>query len=305
MLEVAPNTKEVRGGGTILDALRAMRVYQWSKNFLVFAPVFLSHTIFQGPRFLHAAEAFLAFSTAASALYIVNDLLDLEADRQHPRKRFRPFAQGRLGIGQGKLMAAILFFLAAAISLLMPLQAGMGIALYVFTGLFYSFYLKRLLFVDVITLAGLYTLRLLVGGLATAVTISPWTLAFSIFVFTSLAICKRLSELRACDLQQNPLLPARAYSQNDLVSLTSLSSSSGYAAVVVLALYFNSPEVMVLYQHPRVMWLLLPLLTYWISRAIVIANRGEMHHDPIVFAFGDLASWVAGLLTLAIVVGAL
>jgi 4-hydroxybenzoate polyprenyltransferase len=289
----------------VADLVRAMRLYQWSKNLLIFTPIFLSHTIFRMPKLLLAGEAFLAFSTAASATYVVNDLLDLESDRQHPRKRYRPFAAEKLSVTQGIVLAVVLFSIAAALSLTLPPLAKLVIALYVVTSLSYSSYLKKLLFLDVITLAGLYTLRLLLGGVATAVVISPWTLAFSIFMFTSLAICKRLSELRAGDLQEDRRLPGRAYSQTDLASLTALASSSGYVAVLVLALYLNSPEVAVLYRRPQVMWLLLPVLAYWISRTIMLANRGEMHDDPIVFAFGDPASRVVGLATLAVVVGSL
>ena len=296
-------TKEFHSSGSFADVLRAMRLYQWAKNLLVFLPIFLSHTIFQVPKLLLAAEAFLGFSMAASAIYIVNDLLDLDSDRQHPRKRFRPFAAARLSVVEGIVLAAVLFTLAGACTLFMPPLAKAVIAVYVVTSLSYSSYLKRMLFLDVITLAGLYTLRMLMGSVATAVVISPWTLAFSIFMFTSLAICKRLSELRAGGVPDDRRLPGRAYSPTDLASLTSLASSSGYVAVLVLALYLNSPEVMVLYRHPKVMWLLLPILAYWISRAIMIANRGDMHDDPIVFAFGDAASRVVGLGALAVVIG--
>jgi 4-hydroxybenzoate polyprenyltransferase len=296
-------TREFHSGGSFADIPRAMRLYQWAKNLLIFVPVFLSHTLFQVSKLLLAGEAFLAFSMAASGIYIVNDLLDLDADRQHPRKRNRPFAAARLSVMQGIALAAILLSIAAALTLRMPPLSRLVVALYVITSLSYSSYLKRMLFLDVITLAGLYTLRMLMGGVTTAVVISPWTLAFSIFMFTSLAICKRLSELRAGAVQEDRRLPGRAYSPADLASLTSLASSSGYVAVLVLALYLNSPEVVVLYRHPKVMWLLLPVLTYWISRAIMIANRGAMHDDPIVFAFGDPASRVVGLTALAVVIG--
>jgi 4-hydroxybenzoate polyprenyltransferase/phosphoserine phosphatase len=298
-------TKEFHGGGSFGDVVRAMRPHQWSKNLLIFAPVFLSHTIFRLPKLLLAGEAFLSFSVAASAIYIVNDLLDLDADRQHPRKRYRPFAAASLSVMQGIVLAAVLFSISAALSLTLPLLARLVVALYVVTSMSYTTYLKKMLFLDVITLAGLYTLRMLAGGVATSVVISPWTLAFSIFMFTSLAICKRLSELRAGGVPDDHRLPGRAYTPVDLSSLTSLASSSGYVAVLILALYLNSPEVAVLYRHPQVMWLLLPILTYWISRAIMIANRGEMHDDPIVFAFGDGASRVVGLAALGVVIGSL
>jgi len=174
-------------------------------------------------------------------------------------------------------------------------------ALYVATSLLYGLYAKTHLFLDVITLAGLYSLRLLFGGDVAGVVISPWTLGFSIFFFTSLACCKRLAELRTANADAGQPLPGRAYFQSDVLSMTSLASSSGYAAVLVMALYLNSPDFAVLYRRPRLMWALVPLVAYWISRTIMVTNRGEMRDDPIVFAFGDRASQVVGLAALAVI----
>jgi len=300
-----PITKEFRGRGKFGAFIRAMRIYQWSKNLLIFAPLFLSHTILHAHKLVVTAEAFVAFSAAASAIYVINDLLDLESDRQHLRKRHRPFAAGTISIMEGMTLAVMLLIISLGISVRMPPQAGLLMVLYLLASLAYSVFVKTQVFLDVIILAGLYTVRLLFGGVVAGIVISAWTLAFSIFFFTSLATCKRLSELRGSGVQNKGPLPGRAYSQTDLLSLTALATSSGYVAVLILALYLNSPEVVVLYRHPKVLWFLVPVLMYWISRTIMIANRGEMHDDPIVFAFGDRSSQVVGLAALAVVAGAI
>lgn len=287
------------------SVFRAMRVYQWSKNILVFVPVFLSHTIIEGPRLVPAIQAFVALCAAASAIYIVNDLLDLEADRAHSTKRHRPLAAGFLSISRGTLLSILLLGVAAAVSSLLPAKAQLTLAAYVGISLLYSARLKRMLFIDITALAALYTLRILYGGAATGIVVSAWALAFSIFMFTSLAICKRLAELRNVDRKAYDLLPGRPYHRADLPVLTSLGSASGYVAVLVLALYINSPEVKKLYRIPGLLWCLCPVLSYWISRMLIIANRGALHEDPILFAFRDRMSQIAAIVTLVIVIASL
>jgi 4-hydroxybenzoate polyprenyltransferase/phosphoserine phosphatase len=301
-----PISREFRGGGGGFRAvLRAMRIYQWVKNILIFAPLFLSHQLLDSGKFASAIQAFAAFCMSASAIYIVNDLLDLGADRQHPRKCYRPFAAGTLTIAQGVILALALLSACALVSLRLPPVCGLFLALYVMASLLYNVYAKAHLFLDVITLSGLYTVRLLIGGAAAGILLSPWTLGFSIFFFTSLASCKRLSEVRAAKSEGDSPLPGRAYFHADVLSLTALASSSGYAATLVMALYLNSPDVVRLYRQPRLMWLLVPLVVYWISRATMIANRGTMHDDPIVFAFRDRASVAVGIAAAAIAVASL
>ena len=286
---------------TFLALLRAIRAHQWTKNLLVFVPLFLSHTLFRGAKILAAAEAFLALSAAASAIYILNDLLDLDTDRKHPRKRHRPFAAGLLDYKTGLLMVAVLLLISAIVASLLPRSAQLLILLYVMAAVLYSLALKQLIFMDIAVLAGLYTLRILLGGASSSTEISPWTLAFAIFLFTSLAICKRLSELRRASVGPDGTLPRRAYSQKDLPLLAALGAASAYASVLVLALYLNSPEVALLYGKAHILWYLCPVLTYWISRILIIANRGDMHDDPIVFAYRDLASYAAAAAVLIIV----
>jgi 4-hydroxybenzoate polyprenyltransferase len=191
------------------------------------------------------------------------------------------------------------------ISLRLAPSTGELIAAYVAVSIVYGVYIKRRLFLDVITLAGRYTLRMLAGGVAGDIIISPWTLGFSIFFFTSLASCKRLSELRAGQPGSDGPLPGRAYLQTDLLSLTALASSSAYAAIVVMALYLKSPDFRKLYSRPNLMWSLVPLAAYWISRIIMLTNRGAMHDDPIVFAFRDRASLVVGVCALAVIVASM
>ena len=298
-------TREFGSGRRFGAAVRALRIYQWSKNLLIFGPLLLSHTVLVKAKLVPTIEAFAAFCAAASAVYVINDLLDLQADREHPRKRHRPFAAGEVSIAHGALLALALLATCFGISLRMPFLAGLLMALYVVTSLMYSFFAKTRLFLDVITLAGLYTVRLLIGGAAAKIVISPWTLGFSIFFFTSLASCKRLSELRAGRAERDGPIPGRAYLQLDLLSLTALACSSGYSAILVMALYLNSPDFVKLYKRPELMWCLVPLLAYWLSRAIMIANRGSMHDDPIVFAVRDRASLVVGLVVSAVVVASL
>ena len=276
--------------------LRCLRLHQWSKNILIFAPVLLAHKILD-PRVMWAAfVAFMAFSLCASALYIVNDLLDLQADRVHPTKRLRPLASGEVSIAGGIGLGIVLLIAAAGFITQLPLAACGLLAGYVASSFLYSLKLKRMLFLDVVTLALLYAVRVLYGGSATAIKISVWTLAFSLFLFTSLATLKRLAELRRVAAVANRAQDYRGYKEVDINQLSSLASAGGYVAVMVLALYINSPEVVLLYRHPQVLWLLCPILIYWISRLALIANRGHLDDDPVAFALKDRATWVVGAL---------
>jgi 4-hydroxybenzoate polyprenyltransferase len=286
--------------------LLAARTYQWSKNLLVFAPLALSHQLFDRKKLALCVLAFLALSVSASATYIANDLLDLETDRKHPRKRTRPFAAGTLRIRTGAFLAALLLVCAGVLALYLPLSAQLLLGAYLILSTLYSVFLKKMLFLDVTVLAGLYTLRVFYGGAATATVISPWTLAFSSFLFTSLAICKRLTEMRHTEPHDaGSDIPGRAYSPTDLPAVASLGSASGYVAVLVLALYLNSPDVVALYRHSPVLWLLCPTLAYWVGRMLIIANRGSMHDDPIIFSFRDRASWAVALISVMTVLAAI
>lgn len=270
--------------------LRAMRLYQWVKNLLVFVPAMLAHRIATPEVLLNAALAFVAFGLCASSVYLVNDLLDLPADRRHKRKRFRPFASGALSAKQGVIAAALLLASAIEVAALVNARFCAVLAAYYAFTWAYSLSLKRKALVDVMTLAGLYTIRIIAGAAATSIAPSFWLLAFSIFLFLSLGIVKRYTELE--DARQAGKLAGRGYSAADLPLLQSLGTAAGYSAIVVMALYVNSPDSQALYRHSKGLWLICPLLLFWVSRVWLLATRGQMTDDPIVFALRDRISLV-------------
>jgi 4-hydroxybenzoate polyprenyltransferase len=278
---------------------QAVRVHQWSKNLLVFVPILLGHRFRDLGAWSSAAILLVAISLCASAAYMLNDLMDLEADRAHPEKRQRPFASGALGLGFGFAGIPLLLASAGGLSWFLPASTRLWLCAYLALTFTYSVFLKERLLVDVFVLAGLYTLRVLAGGSATGIAISPWTLAFSMFLFLSLAMVKRYSELVSAS-GTSDALPRRNYYRSDLNVLSSLGTASGYIAVLVLALYIHSPEVTNLYRHPLWLWVLCPLVAYWISRMWVFANRGAISSDPILFALRDRISYLVGGLSAAL-----
>ncbi len=277
--------------------VRQLRVHQWAKNALVVVPMVAAHRVGE-PRTLAAtAVAVLAFCAAASAIYLLNDLIDLPSDRAHARKRHRPLAAGVIGIPRALAVAAGLVGLAAALTALLPGEFAVWLGLYGATAVAYSLAIKRLLMVDVMCLAGLYTVRILAGGGATGIVISPWLLAFSLFFFLGLALLKRYTELRGvADGPANARLPGRGYHAEDAEMIRSLGPASSYLAVLVICLYINDPASVTLYRHPRWLLLICPLLLYWTSRLWLLAHRGRMHVDPVVFALGDRKSQLTGIL---------
>jgi 4-hydroxybenzoate polyprenyltransferase/phosphoserine phosphatase len=287
-------------GSSWRSYLSAIRLHHWVKNVLIFVPLLLSHKIINITIDLKGLLGFAAFSLAASSLYIVNDLLDIEADRKHPRKRNRTFASGELSIPSGFALILLLASASILLSYWLPWQARYLLAGYAVASLVYSLHLKRYLFVDVVLLASFFTLRVIVGGAATGIEISIWTLAFSMFLFLSLALLKRLMELRMSLAADSSSLARRGYLAEDVPLIASLSSSSGLLAVLVLALYLQSTEVHALYSHAPVLWLVCPLLLYWLGRLAILANRGTLHDDPLVFVITDRASWIVGFLTLGV-----
>jgi 4-hydroxybenzoate polyprenyltransferase len=272
---------------------RALRLHQWAKNVLLFVPVLLAHAL-STSNLLRLALAFLSFSLCASATYIVNDLLDLDADRRHPHKRHRPFAAGDLPPIVGLWMAATSLLIGLSIAWSLPMVFFGWLVGYLALTVAYSLVLKRIELVDVVVLAGLYTLRLLAGGAVNGVVISPWLLIFSLFLFLSLAMVKRFSELQ--NLRASGQVPnnGRGYHLLDIESLRSFGTASGYASVVIFALYISSQEVTALYKHPHRMWLMAPFLLLWISRFWLLASRGELNEDPVLFALSDAASILIG-----------
>lgn len=288
---------------SVLTILKAMRVYQWTKNALVLLPLALSHRIFVFHSLVNGIRAFLAFSLCASALYLANDILDLPNDRKHNRKKHRPLASGRLSVPAALVLIVLL--LAGSAALNPTPSAAWLLGAYVVLTLAYSLYLKRLLLIDVIMLAGFYTLRLLYGGAAEQVTVSIWTLSFSMFMFLSLALIKRISELQSGVSEEGLMRSGRAYLRSDLYQMSALCAASGCVGALVIILYVNSPEVAVLYSRPQFLLGVFPLLIYWQSRMLILANRGAIHDDPIVFSLKDRASRATAVALLLLVAAAI
>lgn len=284
--------------------LRAMRPHQWAKNVLVFLPLLLAHALEDPATLVAALSAFVAFCLCASSVYVLNDLLDLGADRRHPRKRNRPFAAGRIGAAHGATLAAALLSGAVAVAATAgPGLIGVLVGYYVLT-MAYSLFLKRLAIIDVLLLAGLYTIRIIAGSAATGIVPSFWLLAFSAFLFLSLGTVKRYAELNDRRRDGGQAF-GRGYAIDDLPLLGNLGTSAGLGAVIILALYVQSPQSQALYSKPWLLWLLCPLLLYWICHIWFVTHRGRMHDDPLVFALRDRASQiVAALAGAAIVVAA-
>jgi len=273
--------------------LKAIRLHQWAKNVLIFLPLLLAHRLFDS-RVLTALLAFFCFSLTASATYIVNDMLDIEADRRHARKRLRPFASGDLSAFSGAGIVAVFLLLALAGGRLLPAGFYFWLLAYLATTLAYTTYLKRVAIVDVLVLSGLYTLRLLAGGAATHITISHWLAGFSIFLFLSLAIVKRFSELENLRASGLPPRNGRGYLVADIEQMRAFGTGCAIAAVVVFANYISGRDVVTLYREPRLLWAILPLMTLWLFRVWLLASRGEMNEDPVVFAMTDRMSLLTG-----------
>jgi 4-hydroxybenzoate polyprenyltransferase/phosphoserine phosphatase len=303
--------------------VKAIRLHQWAKNALIFIPLLLAHVRSAGPVAV-TCMAFFSFGFAASATYIVNDLLDLEADRHHARKRRRPFAAGDLSPVAGALASALFFLASFATAMALPhvltalsphfAPQGPGpflewLGIYVFVTMSYSLRLKRMALVDVIVLSGLYTIRLLAGSAAAGVPISPWLAAFSIFFFLSLAFVKRFSELEAMregtEAPEAAAVKGRGYRVSDLEQVRSFGTASGCASVVVFALYIGlNAAARDLYPHYARLWLLVPVLLLWLFRLWLLASRGDLHEDPVVYAITDRRSLLLGALVVGIVVAA-
>ncbi len=285
-------------------ALKAIRIHQWAKNILLLAPLLFSHNLRPRPA-AAAALAFYCFSFMASANYLINDLLDIESDRRHPIKRYRPFASGDLSVSAGLLLALALACASLAMLPLLARGFAFWLGTYILSTIAYSLFLKRMAIVDVLVLSGLYTVRLLAGGAATQTVISPWLAGFSSFLFLSLAMVKRFSELENLRERGVTATHGRGYLVADLEQIRAFGTASAYAAVLVFSLYITRPDVDALYKHPARLWLIVPLLVYWITRVWLIASRGELDDDPVIFALRDRISLAVGLGVVAVAIFAL
>ncbi|MCL7998895.1 UbiA family prenyltransferase [Brucella sp. 21LCYQ03] len=272
--------------------LKMLRVHQWLKNLLVFVPAILTHTIFYPEIMLASVLAFIAFSAAASAIYILNDIIDLPLDRQHARKRLRPFASGALRISFGLKVSIFLLLIAGIICVWLPPEFVLVIGLYLVATTAYSLAFKRMLLIDVICLAALYAMRLLGGTAATGIPQSFWLMAFAMFFFLSLAMVKRYVELQHSTATEKDRIAGRGYRPEDMDIVGQSGVASAFTAVMVLALYINSAAVQELYVYPWLIWPLVPIVLYIIIRVWILAHRKEMDDDPVVFLANDWRSQV-------------
>lgn len=272
---------------------KQMRPHQWVKNFLVFIPLFAAHRVLDVSALGMSLLAMITFSVLASTVYILNDMMDFEADRRHPTKRRRPFASGDLPLITGFALLPLMFLIAAGLSSLLPWTFQLIAASYFGLNLLYSFKLKEAIAIDVVLLGAFYTLRILAGGYAASIEVSAWLLSFSTFFFFGLAMVKRYTELnRMAALSKTT--SSRGYVAGDALPVIGLGIGTSLLAVLVLALYFNNPEVNELYQHDERLWLLIPVLLYWTARIWILAHRGEVDDDPVSFALKDRVSWISG-----------
>jgi 4-hydroxybenzoate polyprenyltransferase/phosphoserine phosphatase len=285
--EIIPGPKR-----TLKSILKMLRVHQWSKNTLIAVPMVLSHEYFNTTMILQCVLAFISFSEVASAIYIVNDFFDLALDRQHPTKRNRPFASGALSVPFGLVSIGILLVVGIGAGLMVSWPFMGVLAGYIVITTSYSLALKRMLLIDVLTLAGLYTVRVIAGAAATGVGVSFWLLAFSMFFFLSLALVKRYVELGSPSLIPGERIAGRGYRCEDRDVVAQAGMASAFSSALVLALYMNSEAVRELYPHPWVVWPLSPIVLYLTMRVWVLGRRGEMHDDPVVFIISDWRSQI-------------
>jgi 4-hydroxybenzoate polyprenyltransferase len=260
---------------------------------LLFAPLIAAHLTTDAVALAQATGAFAVFCLVSSALYVLNDLLDLESDRVHPSKRTRPFASGDVSLWYGFFSLPILLLVAAAVALVwLPRDFQAWTLLYVLGAALYSFWLKRLAILDVLALAGMYTLRIIAGAAALGVPLSSWLLLFSMFLFLSLALVKRHADICMSLHPDQKTVPGRGYSGEDALAIGIFGVIGGYISVLVYALYISSHDVALLYQRPEWLWLFCPALLYWITRVWLLSFRGNMPDDPIRFAVSDLPTYL-------------
>jgi 4-hydroxybenzoate polyprenyltransferase len=300
--------------------LKAIRLHQWAKNALIFLPLLLAHA-WSAPHpasaIVGATIAFLGFGLCASATYIVNDLLDIEADRRHHTKQRRPFAAGNLPAMSGVVVLLTFLVISLALMLVLPrLVALTGsplrtwwspvawLLVYAVTTTAYSFALKRVVLVDVIVLSLLYTIRIFAGSAASGVPVSNWLGGFSVFFFLSLALVKRFAELEGLRLRDKAPSNGRGYLLADIEQLRSFGTSAAYASVVVLMFYISNLDTH-LYRHSGRLWFLLPVFLLWVMQLWLLASRGELNEDPVVYAITDKRSLLLGVLVALVIASAI
>lgn len=276
--------------------LKAIRIHQWAKNILIFTALILSHSWFNSDSIQLSILAFLSFGFAASSIYLINDLLDLEADRKHQTKKHRPLASGTLSIPSAIIMVPFLLSLSYLFASFINLDFIIILTAYLVLTTAYSLFLKPIALLDVITLTSLYTIRIIAGAIAISVPLSYWLLAFSMFIFFSLALIKRYSELKNLIQQGETTSTARGYHVDDLQAVSSFGVTSGYISVLVLVFYTHDLQAGTLYSSPDWLWFVAIAVLYWISRMWLLTFRGQMNEDPVLFAIHDRNSYMVSLI---------
>lgn len=295
-----------RNNSKFSAVIRALRLHQWLKNILLFVPMLAAHEISSMGSIINVALGFLAFSLTASSVYLVNDLSDLDSDRRHPRKQKRPFAAGDIPLFYGVVLSPVLLCFGFLIGSYINNGFLLWLLGYLFITTLYTFFLKRLVLIDCLTLAFLYTLRIVAGGAAVEQQLSFWLLAFAVFLFWSLALVKRNAELNAAGVKQQGKVNGRGYIEGDGPLVLAMGVAAYYSAVLVFALYLNSDAITLLYKLPEIMWIEVPILLFWMSWMWLQSHRLNMHDDPLVFAVKDPVSVLSGLLfTLVAIVASL
>lgn len=288
-------------GNIFRSTVRVLRIHQWAKNILVFVPFLTAHRFLDPAALFQEVLAFFSFCLCASGAYILNDLLDINDDRRHHTKRFRPFASGDLRPAVGFLLIPFLLGASAALSFLLPFYFQLTLAGYFVMTSAYSLWIKKRMFEDVLLLAALYTGRIIAGTVAIAAPYSPWLFAFSMFIFLSLALAKRHKELEGLQKRNGERSEIRGYISGDLEPIGQFGVVSGYLSILVMALYINSREVTILYKQPRMLWAVCLLLLFWVSRFWMLTYRGRVDEDPVVFALKDRTSYLVGVLTIGVI----
>lgn len=279
-LKAAPNT-----------LLSLFRWHQWSKNLLLFLPLLLSHLLTL-EKMMMVVVGFVALSLVCSSIYILNDLLDIESDRAHPLKSKRPIPAGLIELQDAVSISILIFVIGILVAFSVSAHFLFWVGAYALVAVLYSLFLKRLALVDMFVLSGFYVIRVLAGGAAAAVPISPWMLAFSLFFFLSLGASKRFVELSNLKSRGVERAKGRDYAISDRIPIGMFGVSAGYISIVIFTLYLSSLEIGTLYQSPERLWGMMPVLLYWISRLWLLAFRGSLHEDPVVFAFKDITSYI-------------
>ena len=280
---------------------RLLRAHQWLKNLLLFVPLILAHQISDTETWQTLILAFFSFSLCASSVYIINDLIDLESDRIHPFKRIRPLASGLVPIWLGVVLAPVILVTSFGLAYKVGIEFAGWLTIYFGITCVYSFFLKRIIIIDCVTLAILYTLRIVAGAATVQHKLSFWLLAFSFFMFLSLAFVKRYAELEAQSLRGIEKAHGRGYLTSDIGLIQNIGISSGQISVLIFALYLNSDVVTKLYQRPEVIWGAIPVVLFWINWMWMQSNRGKMHDDPLVYAIKDPVSLAAAVVVALII----